>query len=239
MIVIRKRILITISILIALAIGGVGMMYTKDKDAQADSKEQTNPKTENKDIKVDKKEKEKANPIDDYTDDELKELIIKGRKANKGEIELSDITEEELTIMKSIPPKKHYDLMGMTDENVLGYIDGLHNQINILILEHYEGTERTDIEFLPNTPAFEWINENHNFENEKHNKTINKIVELMQEYKKNKDEDIIFTLKPILYELNKELNPGSLKERRATELTLRDAERIKEGKEPIDKEGEF
>src|SRR5699024_3484767 len=96
-----------------------------------------------------------------------------------------------------------------------------------------------DIEFFPNTPVFEWIKENHEFENKKHNETINKIVELMHEYKKDKDEDIIFTLKPILYELNKELNPGSLKERRATELTLRDAERIKEGKEPIDKEGNF
>lgn len=239
MIRITKRILITATILIALAIGGVGIMYTKNKDIQADAKEQTNLEIENKDKKVDKKEKEKSNPIDDYTDEELKELMIKGRKANKGEIELSEITDEELKIMKSIPPKKHYDLMGMTDENVLGYIDGLHNQINILILNSYKDADNEDIEFFPNTPVFEWIKENHEFENKKHNETINKIVELMHEYKKDKDEDIIFTLKPILYELNKELNPGSLKERRATELTLRDAERIKEGKEPIDKEGNF
>ena len=135
-------------------------------------------------------------------------------------------------MLRAIPPNKYYDLIGMTDDEVLGYIDGYHQSIDEMILRIYKGTEDVDEEFLSGKAEFEWIRENYDFEKEDQKKSINEILDLIDEYMEG-NEDALFSLKYTLYELNEELNPESLKEKRANKLTLDDAVRIQNGKDPI------
>src|SRR5690625_7551527 len=114
------------------------------------------------------------------TDEELMEVIIKGKKANKGEVE---VTQEETDMLRSIDPDKYYDLMGMTDEEVLGFINGYHQHIDEEIMSIYE-EEYENLIPLSYKPEFEWINENHDFEKVQYNESIKEILNLINEYDK-------------------------------------------------------
>src|SRR5690625_1949653 len=133
----------------------------------------------------------------------------------------------------SIDQDKYYVLMVKTAEEVLCIINGYHQHIDEEIMSIYE-EEYENLIPLSYKPEFEWINENHDFEKVHYNESINEILNLMDEYAEG-NQDALFSLKYILYELNEELNPETIKEERANKLTLDDATRIQNGEDPINK----
>lgn len=207
-----------------MAIGGLGLfLYTSKQPIQAETTDEEQVKEKEDSNEESKSEARKK--VEKMTDEEIKELINKGRKANKGEVE---VTEEETEMLRAITPDEAYDLIGMTDDEVLRFINGYHQTIDTYIMLFHKGAEEYNEEYLPGKPEFEWIKENYIFEKEHHNESINKILELIDEYTEN-NVDALFSLKHILYELNEELNPESLKKERANKLTLDDAIRIQKG----------
>lgn len=223
----RKPFIVLLSVIV-LGIGGAGLFFYTSK--QPMKAETTNEEQEKKDVDEENKS-EASGGLENLSDEEILELFDKFEKANKGGEKLN---EEEAELLRAIPPEKAYDLMGMTDDEVLGYINGFHQHIDTLIMLYHEGSEDFNEEFLTGKPEFEWMKENYNFEKEEHYEAINEILDLIDKYPEN-NKDVLFSLKPILWELNEELNPESLKEERANKLSLEDAERIQNGQDPKDR----
>jgi len=224
----KEKFIFTLLIAIALGVGGYNLYSPNNQTVQADKTDEKQDESETKEEK--EQNSDARNKVEEMTDEELRELIIKGKKGNKGEVE---VTQEETDMLRSIGPDKYYDLMGITDEEVLGFIDGYHQHINGEIMSVYE-EEYEYLIPLSYKPEFEWINENYDFEKAHYNESINEILNLMDDYAEG-NQDALFSLKYILYELNEELNPETIKEERANKLTLDDATRIQNGEDPINK----
>lgn len=226
----KKRLFILLLIMVALGIGGCNTFQGNNQEVQADQTDEKQDKSETKeDREYEEQNSEARKKVDKMTDEELKELIEKGDKANKGEIK---VTEEESEMLRAIPPERAYDLMGMSDDEVIGFIKGYHQHIDTMIMLFHEEAEEYNEEYLSGKPEFEWIKENYDFEKEYYNESINEIMYLIDEYTEG-NQDALFSLKYILYELNEEFNPESLEMVRANKLTLSNAVRIQNGKDPI------
>lgn len=122
--VIKRKTITTLLIMGALGIGFYGVFQGDDQLIQADQTDESQEKTgtyEEKNQKSEAREK-----VEKMTDEEMKELIYKGKKANKVDAEL---TEEETDMLKAITPSEYYDLIGMTDEEILAYINAYHQQM--------------------------------------------------------------------------------------------------------------
>lgn len=228
----RKRgSIVTLLIVVSLVVGVYTIVHFQGNDrVQGDlsvEKQEKSTTQEEKEPKNDPSEK-----VEEMADEELKELIIKGRKANQGEVE---VTPEETEMLKNVPPKKYYALMGMTDDEVLGYIDNYHQTIDRQIMLFHEGGN--DEKCLPGEAEFKWIEENYDFEKDDQKESIKEILDLRADYMEG-NQDALFSLKRILYDLNEELNPESLKEERDNNfiLTLDDSVRIHIGEDPINYE---
>lgn len=222
----KKRLIFALLIVGALGISGYSIFQGNDQIVQADQTDKKQDDSENKEVSEQKREATKK--VEKMTDEEIKELINKGKKANKGEVE---VTEEETELLRSIPPEKYYDLMGMTDNEVLGYIDSYHLNINNMIRNIHKGKEDEN-EGLVGIVEFEWIKENYDFDNEYYNESINEILHLIDEYNEKGNQNILFSLKYILHELNHEFNPESLDEDIPSQLSIVDTVRIQNGKDP-------
>lgn len=176
--------------------------------------------------------------LEKLTDDEVIELLNKS-KDNKHQI-TEDFTENEALILKTLTGEEYYDLIGMTESEVLNWLDAYHSHINTNILfadqvggidsdrykEHRGVISSAKIEF-------EWIRDNYNFEKEYYNELIEEILNLMDQHASG-NNDALFDLKYILYEMNAEFNPHTLKEEKATNLSLSNTVRIQNGESPID-----
>ena len=218
-----------ITTLLLMGVLGIGVYGLYQGDGQSIRAGQTDESQEEIGTNEVKEQKSKAREkVEKMTDEEMKELIYKGKEANKGNVE---VTEEETDMLKAITPSEYYDLIGMTDEEVLAYISAYHQQIDERIMFIHQGKEEYN-EYLSGKPEFEWIKENYDFEKEYYNESINEIVNLIDEFMEG-NQDALFSLKYMLYELNEEFNPESLKEERANKVTLSNAVRIQNGQEPI------
>src|SRR5690625_5216765 len=113
----KEKFIFTLLIAIALGVGGYNLYTPNNQTGQADKTDEKKDETETKEEK--EQNSDARNKVEEMTDEELRELIIKGKKANKGEVE---VTQEETDMLRSIGPDKYYDLMGITDEEVLGFI---------------------------------------------------------------------------------------------------------------------
>src|SRR5690625_181579 len=129
----KKKFIFTLLIEIALGVGGYSPNIQNNQTYQADKTDEKQDDSETKEEKEQNSDARKK--VEEMTDEELMELIIKGKKANKGEVE---VTQEETDMLRSIGPDKYYDLMGMTDEEVLGFINGYHQHIDEEIMSVYE-----------------------------------------------------------------------------------------------------
>src|SRR5690625_2580403 len=124
----KEKFIFTLLIAIALGVGGYNLYSPNNQTVQAD-------KTDEKQDESETKEEKEQNSDARNKDEEIRKLIIKGKKGKKGEVE---VTQEETDMLRSIGPDKYYDLMGITDEEVLGFIDGYHQHINGEIMSVYE-----------------------------------------------------------------------------------------------------
>src|SRR5690625_668397 len=173
---IKRKFITTLLIMVALGTGVYGLFQVDDQLIQAD---QTDGSQEETGTNEEKEQKSEAREkVEQMTDEEIKELIHKGKEANKGDVE---IKKEETDMLKAITPSEYYDLIGMTDEEVLAYINAYHQQIDVEIMLFHEGKEEYS-EYLSGKPEFEWIKENYDFEKEYYNESINEIVDLIDEY---------------------------------------------------------
>ena len=229
----KKRFFIVLLIVVALGIGGCNTFQGNNQKVQAD---QTDEKQDKSETKEDREETESVGNVqakaelDKLTDEEIIELIKKSEDNNHQITD--DFTEEDASILKELSDEKYYDLMGMTDDEVLGYINGYHQHIDTMIMLFHKEAEEFNEEYLAGKAEFEWMKENYDFEKEYYNESINEILYLIDEYTEG-NQDALFSLKYILYELNEEFNPESLEMVRANKLTLSNAVRIQNGKDPI------
>src|SRR5690625_5392681 len=107
----KEKFIFTLLIAIALGVGGYNLYSPNNQTVQADKTDESETKEE-KEQNSDARKK-----VKEMTDEELKELIIKGKKGNKGEVE---VTQEETDMLRSIGSDKFYDLMGKTVTEKLG-----------------------------------------------------------------------------------------------------------------------
>ncbi len=231
----KKRFLITLVIALALSIGVFALFQGNDQTVKANGNDAQHREMDRKTKEEEQAEQpnsEAREKLDEMTDEEIKDLLHKGDQANKGEAE---VTDEEVDMLKSITPDKYYNLMGMTDDEVLNYIDGYHAYINTTIMLFHEEAEEYSEEFLPGRAEFEWIKENYPFEKEYDKELINEILNLRDEFMEG-NQDALFSLKYVLYELNAAINPESIEESRAYDLSLSNVVRIQNGREPIDED---
>ena len=101
----------------------------------------------------------------------------------------------------------------MLEDEVYKLLDGFHDSINTNIIvasqeggfdsEEYEDHRKVIWSFKT---EFEWIRDNFEFEKEYHHELIKEIISLMDDHVLG-DNDALFSLKYILYELNVEFNP--------------------------------
>lgn len=176
--------------------------------------------------------------LDKLTDKEIIELLEKA-KENKYQV-TEDFTEDELLTLQTMTRYDELVLLGMTESEIYNMFDNFHNTINSRILSAYQegGLESEEYEEIRSGILyfkldFEWIRDNYNFEKEYHNELMKEIINLIEDHALG-DNDALFSLKYIIYELNLEFNPESFDEERATHLTLSNAVRIQNGKNPID-----
>lgn len=224
----KKGIIVAILMVVALGIGIYSFFHLNNQIVKADHEKQNELKAEG----ANEQKSEARKKVEQMTDDELKNLLIKGKKGNKGEVE---VTREETEMLRAVRVEEYYDLFGMTDDEVLGHINSQHQYLDEMILLLHRGEiEHTEKFHFWGRFGFEWIKENYNFENEYYNKSINEVLNLMEEYAQTKNRDALFSLKFILYELNQEFNPESIATNRANELTLFNAVRIWNGKDPLE-----
>lgn len=231
----RKSIIALLSVIV-LGVGGTSLfLYTSKQLIQAET---TNEEREKKDFdkEIKSEERKAREKLEKLSDEEILELIDKFDKANKGGEKLND---EDAQIIRTLTSDEYYNLTGMTDDEVLNWIDIYHGIINSnIMLAHQEGgVDSEGYEEYRETITglkgeFKWIRDNYNFEKEYHNDLMKEIVDLIDAHVDG-DNDALFSLKYILYELNEEFNPESFDEERATHLTLSNAVRIQNGQDPI------
>lgn len=85
---------------------------------------------------------------------------------------------------------------------------------------------------IPYIPQLKFIEENHKFELEFQHHLINESIYYIEEFAKG-DNNALFVLKNVIFELDLELNPDLYKQDRANYLSLSDVERIKRNKDPF------
>ena len=184
--------------------------------------------------------KEARAKLEELSEDEIKELI---KKPAENDYQITDdFTEDDKLILNTLTTEEYYDLVGMTEDEVLNWIDVYHGKVNTYInYAHQKGGVDSDEykEYRKDTMTgtkeeFEWIRDNYKFDKEYHNEAIKEIVKLIDAHAEG-NSDALFSLKYILYELNQELNPESLEEGKANDLTLYNAVRIQNGENPLDK----
>ncbi|GGP09229.1 hypothetical protein [Oceanobacillus neutriphilus] len=199
--------------------------------AQAEGKDAQQRELKHKEEKqVEGPSSEAREKVKEMTDEEIEELINKNREGNMSG---DNLTEEEIEILKAIPAEQFYNIMGMTDDEVKGYIDGYQRNINGIIIGTHKNPTEYEENLLPGKAEFEWIKENYDFDSEYDKESINEILELIDEYNEG-NQKAIFSLKYVFYELNEKLNPKSIEETYASDLSLSNTVRIQNGKDPID-----
>jgi len=248
----RKYVIIILTLLLLMIVGfgcsNEGSQSTENNYNETDKEEKAEINTETNSTENEEAEEEIINEHPHYeesraeleklTDDEIIELLNKS-KDNKHQI-TEDFTEDEVLMLKTLTSDEYYDLMGMTDDEVLNWIDVYHDHININIIhahqdggvdsDKYDEEHRDIIQGLKS--EFKWIRDNYKFEKEYHNDLMKEIVDLIDAHVDG-DNHALFSLKYILHELNEEFNPESFDEERATHLTLSNAVRIQNGQDPI------
>lgn len=181
--------------------------------------------------------KEAREKIEKMSEEELRELA---KKPEENDYQITDdFTEEDKSILDALSAKEYYDIVGMTKEEVLSWIDSYHEHINMVLtnidqhgVTKYEEDNGPKNHLMGFRREFAWIRDNYEFDQKYHNDLIEEIVDLIDEHA-NGDNEALFSLKYVLYELNAEFNPETIKEDTATSVTLTDTERIKKGKKPL------
>lgn len=209
------------------------------KDKQNVTEEKRNGKEEHEieekdelDIELDEEARSK---IEQLTEEELRELIKRSEGLSSGEIE-EQFSQEELDMLGTLTEVEIYDLIGMSEEEVYNFIYLYHNSVNLSITnsyklginsENYEEQERHKVgEF---EEEFKWIINNFDLGSEYFNELAKDVVKLSQEHKEG-DNDALYQLKYVLYEMDMYFNKE--KEERISNISISDVEKIRKGEEP-------
>ncbi|WP_339184574.1 hypothetical protein [Oceanobacillus sp. FSL W7-1293] len=234
----KKKFIITFVIAVALITGVFVFLESNNQVAQADEKDAQQRELENKEEKqapdIEERQRmiEAREKLEAMTDEEVEELIdkLEEYRHNDGD----NLTEEEMYLSKYIPPERYYDIKGMTDDEVKGYINNYHINLNSRVIANHKNPEQYEGELLVGKAEFEWIKENYDFESEYDKESINEVLELIDEFNEEGDEDTLFQLKYIFYELDAKFNPDTENEYFPGDLSLTNTVRIQNGQDPID-----
>lgn len=169
-------------------------------------------------------------------------VVENTKNTEDSESEKSESKEERLKLWNtSIEQyKKEKDALNLNTEKVNKWIHETHSHVDMAIIFAYqEGLtfedQNQDISSWALAPfvGLKWIQENYDFESQFHRYLINDIIYFLEKFAKG-DNDALFSLKNVVYELDLELNPELYQPQRASYLSLLDIERIKNGEGPAE-----
>lgn len=153
-----------------------------------------------------------------------------------------ELKNEKLALWNKVNEKTEKELeknpeLNYNDPNNL--IHDFHSRVDTVIIyriqesmdsEDYKFTRDT---FIENNALFvRWLFEKHKFDLPFHEILAKDANYYFEEYARG-NEDAIFGLKNVIFELDLERNPDLYKPQRATYLSLSDIERIRNDKEPF------
>lgn len=131
------------------------------------------------------------------------------------------------------------DSVELSEEEVYELLDSYRSTVDSHIMFAYQegiNSNNYNEEYRPLINTFEleidWIANNFEFKEEYHNQLLNDVINLANSHK-NGDNEALFSLKEVLHELNTVYNPDKIKEVRATDVSLSDAEKIRNNENPV------
>lgn len=131
------------------------------------------------------------------------------------------------------------DSIGLSEEEIYNIFHVFHGNVNTRIIFAYqEGIESDNYNeqhrkgVLNFQNEFMWLEKNYDFGTKYVNNLIKDVNRLIQAHVDG-DNDALFTLKYVMYELDYMFNPEKAKEITAITVSLSNAEKIRKGEEPV------
>lgn len=165
-------------------------------------------------------------------------------KDNKEEVKKETVKKElkeneNLALWNEVNDKIEKELKKENDFDANFLIEHFHTLVDTAIIylnqegidsEEYTTTREGIIK--DNALYVRWLSEKHEFDLQFHKNLAKDANHYLGEYAKG-NEDALFSLKNVIFELDLETNPDRYKPERANYISLSDAERIRNGMEPL------